>query len=151
MVLFAAVMGETPLQLDGHFLPPRICYSRLGGSNSQSELLAPSRSILPQNMLSGNILAGISAYNCYGMARNIVGPRVRLARKLSQPPLTQGELAARLQVLGLEVEQSSVSKIEQGLRPVSDMEVMVLAKALNVTVGWLLGEGNASSSTFKHE
>lgn len=85
------------------------------------------------------------------MARNIVGSRVRLARKLSQPPLTQGELAARLQVLGLGVEQSSVSKIEQGLRPVSDMEVMVLAKALNVTVGWLLGEGNASSPTFKHE
>jgi len=79
------------------------------------------------------------------MARNIVGPKVRLARKLSQPPLTQGELSARLQVLGLGIEQSSVSKIEQGLRPVSDVEVMVLSKALKVTVGWLLGEDNTST------
>jgi len=91
-------------------------------------------------MLSGNILAGSFAYNCHGMARNIVGPKVRLARKLLQPPLTQGELAARLQVLGLGVDQSSVSKIEQGLRPVSDIEVRVLSEALKVTVGWLLGE-----------
>lgn len=85
------------------------------------------------------------------MARNIVGPKVCLARRLSQPPITQGELAARLQVLGLRVEQSSVSKIEQGLRPVSDVEVMALSKALRVTVGWLLGEDGASTPTFRRE
>jgi len=112
---------------------------------------APPRNILSENMLNGNILAGTFAYNCHRMARNIVGPKVRLARKLSQPPLTQRDLAARLQVLGLGIEQSSVSKIEQGLRPVSDVEVMVLSKALKVTVGWLLGEDNASTPTFKHE
>ena len=100
-------------------------------------------------MLNGNIILGTFAYNCHRMARNIVGPKVRLARKLSQPPLTQGELAARLQVLGLGVEQSSVSKIEQGIRPVSDIEVMVLSKALKVTVGWLLGEDSTSIPTFK--
>jgi len=102
-------------------------------------------------MLGGNILVGTFAYNCHGMARNIVGPKVRLARKLLQPPLTQGELAARLQVLGLGVEQSSVSKIEQGLRPVSDVEVLVLSKALKVTVGWLLGEDSTATPIFKHE
>jgi transcriptional regulator with XRE-family HTH domain len=102
-------------------------------------------------MLNGNIIAGTFTYNCHRMTRNIVGPKVRLARKLSQPPLTQGELAARLQVLGLGVEQSSVSKIEQGLRPVSDIEVMVLSKALKVTVGWLLGEDSTSIPTFKPE
>jgi len=102
-------------------------------------------------MLNGNIPAGTFAYNSPRMTRNIVGPKIRLARKLSQPPLTQEELAARLQVLGWGIEQSSVSKIEQGLRPVSDAEVMVLSKALKVTVGWLLGEDNASTPTFKHE
>ena len=102
-------------------------------------------------MPNGNILAEAFAYNCHRMARNIVGPKVRLARKLSQPPLTQGELAARLQVLGLGIEQSSVSKIEQGLRPVSDVEVVVLSKALKVTVGWLLGEDCAPTPIFKHE
>jgi len=112
---------------------------------------APPANILSENMPDGNILVGTFAYNCHRMARNIVGSKVRLARKLSQPPLTQGELVARLQVLGLGIEQSGVSKIEQGLRPVSDAEVMVLSKALKVTVGWLLGEDNASTPTFKHE
>lgn len=56
-----------------------------------------------------------------------------------------------MQVLGLGIEQSGVSKIEQGLRPVLDVEVMVLSKALKVTVRWLLGEDNASTPTFKHE
>jgi transcriptional regulator with XRE-family HTH domain len=102
-------------------------------------------------MLVEHIVAGPFAYNCHGMARNIVGPKVRLARKLSHPPLTQGELAARLQVLDLRVDQSSVSKIEQGLRPVSDIEVLVLSKALKVPVGWLLGENSTSTPTFKHE
>jgi len=102
-------------------------------------------------MLIGHIVAGVFAYNCHGMARNIVGPKVRLARKLSHPPLTQAELAARLQVLDLRVDQSSVSKIEQGLRPVSDIEVLVLSKALKVTVGWLLGEDSTPIPTFKHE
>lgn len=74
------------------------------------------------------------------MARNIVGTRVRLARKLSQPPVTQAELAARLQVLGFNIEQSGVSKIEQGLRPVLDSEVVALSKALEVSATWLLGE-----------
>ena len=101
-------------------------------------------------MLPENILAGTFAYNCHGMARNIVGPKVRVARKLSQPPLTQGELAARLQVLGWGIEQSGVSKIEQGLRPVSDVEVVVISRALNVTAGWLLGEDSSSLPTFKH-
>ena len=96
-------------------------------------------------MLTGNILAGTFTYNCQRMAKNIVGPRVRLARRLLQPPLTQVELAARLQVLGLGIEQSGVSKIEQGMRPVSDAEVIVLSKALKVKVGWLLGEDDPST------
>jgi transcriptional regulator with XRE-family HTH domain len=102
-------------------------------------------------MLNGNILTETFTYNYHRMAKNIVGPKVRLARKLSQPPLTQGELAARLQVLGLEIEQSSISKIEQGLRPVSDIEVMMLSKALKVTVGWLLGGDSTLIPTFKRE
>jgi transcriptional regulator with XRE-family HTH domain len=99
----------------------------------------------------GNILRVVSAYNCHAVARNIVGPKVRIARKLSQPPLTQGELAARLQVLGWGIEQSGVSKIEQGARPVSDVEVVVISRALKVSTGWLLGEDNSSIPPFKHE
>jgi len=75
------------------------------------------------------------------MQRNVVGKRVREARKQAKPPITQEDLVARLQVLGLKVDQSTISKIEQGSRPVFDFEVVALAKALKVSVAWLLGEG----------
>jgi len=75
------------------------------------------------------------------MQRNVVGKRVREARKQAKPPITQKDLVARLQVLGLKVDQSTISKIEQGIRPVFDFEVVALAKALRVSVAWLLGEG----------
>lgn len=74
------------------------------------------------------------------MDRNLVGPKVRQARRLTRPPLTQGDLAARLQVIGIKMEQTTISKIEQGQRPVIDIEVVALARALGVSVGWLLTE-----------
>lgn len=74
------------------------------------------------------------------MQRNVVGPRVRQARKLATPRVSQVDLAARLQLLGLKIDQSGVSKIEQGRRPVLDIEVIALAKVLKVSAAWLLGE-----------
>ena len=70
--------------------------------------------------------------------KNLVGARVRQARKDARPPITQLELVARLQVLGMMIDQSGVSKIESGQRPVLDTEVAALAKALKVSVAWLL-------------
>ena len=77
--------------------------------------------------------------------RNIVGPRVRHARKSARPPITQAELAARLQLLGIAIDQSGLSKIESGQRPVSDVEVVALAKALRLPVESLLEGIDASS------
>ena len=62
--------------------------------------------------------------------KNIVGERIRLARKASKPPLTQIDLIARLQILGMMISQSALSKVESGRRPVTDIEVITLAKAL---------------------
>jgi len=79
------------------------------------------------------------------MSRNIVGSRICQARKASKPPITQKDLAARLEVLGLEMDQVKISKIEQGIRPVFDYELGKLAKALKVSVDWLLGVDEVSS------
>ena len=73
----------------------------------------------------------------------MVGARVRQARKLATPRVSQVDLAARLQLMGLKIDQSAVSKIEQGYRPVLDLEVVALAKALKVSASWLLGEANS--------
>jgi transcriptional regulator with XRE-family HTH domain len=77
------------------------------------------------------------------MQRNAVGARVREARKLARPRVSQVNLAARLQLMGFKIDQSGVSKIEQGRRPVLDLEVIALAKALKVPAAWLLGEADA--------
>ena len=70
--------------------------------------------------------------------KNLVGTRVQQARKKAKPPITQSELVARLQVLGMKIDQSGLSKLESGRRPVFDTEVVALAKALRVSIAWLL-------------
>ena len=70
----------------------------------------------------------------------MVGHRVREARRKARPPITQGQLAARIQVMGLKIGQAAISKIESGRRPVLDLGVVALARALGVPAGWLLGE-----------
>jgi HTH-type transcriptional regulator, cell division transcriptional repressor len=75
--------------------------------------------------------------------QNIVGSRVRLARSLRKPKLTQAELATQLQLLDWQIDRGGVAKIESGFRQVTDIEVVMLAKALQVDPGWLLeGEDN---------
>lgn len=71
---------------------------------------------------------------------NLVGERVRQARLLSKPKITQQKLATLMQLNGLDIDQTQVSKIENGTRPVSDKEVADIAKVLNVSSSWLLGE-----------
>lgn len=72
---------------------------------------------------------------------NIVGDRVREARLNAKPPIRQEDLVARLQVQGLEyMDQAKISRIESGTRPVYDYEIVQLARALDVSVSWLLSE-----------
>lgn len=70
--------------------------------------------------------------------KNLVGGRVRQARKQTKPPITQLDLVARLQVEGIRIDQSGLSKLESGDRPVTDTEVVALAKVLKISVAWLL-------------
>jgi len=72
------------------------------------------------------------------MRKNIIGPRIRQARLRSRPRLTQQQLADRLAKLGGHIDRAGIGKIEVGLRCVCDFEVLVLAKALKVSVAWLL-------------
>ena len=69
---------------------------------------------------------------------NISGERIRQARVVKK--LTQSNLAARVQTKGVTMERDSISRIEHGIRFVSDYELKVFAEALDVTVEWLLGE-----------
>lgn len=70
--------------------------------------------------------------------RNLIGERVRQARHKAKPKVTQTDLLARLAVRGVELEKTTISKIEAKTRPVTDIELVAIADALGVSVLWLL-------------
>ena len=72
----------------------------------------------------------------YNGKKNCCGDRVREARQKLR--LSQSDLAARLLIAGVIIERDSISRIEIGTRFVADYEVAALARALKVSVEWLL-------------
>ena len=66
---------------------------------------------------------------------------MRLGRALHKPPMTQEDLAREVNLLGMDMTKVIVSRIEKNQRHVCDGELMILAKALGVTMDWLCGEG----------
>jgi transcriptional regulator with XRE-family HTH domain len=69
--------------------------------------------------------------------RNLVGARVEAARK--SEGMKQKDLLAQLQVQGIDMNASGLSKLEGQIRYVTDYELVALAKVFNVSVDWLLG------------
>lgn len=72
---------------------------------------------------------------------NICGERVRIGRALHKPPLTQEDLAREINLMGMEMTKLIVSRIEKNQRHVCDGELVMLAKALGVSMDWLCGVG----------
>ena len=68
----------------------------------------------------------------------LCGERVREARM--RMGWSQEELAAKLQLAGLQLGQMAVSRIETGKRVVPDFELPILAEVLRVSTDWLLGK-----------
>jgi HTH-type transcriptional regulator, cell division transcriptional repressor len=64
--------------------------------------------------------------------RNIIGKRIKQIRLLKG--LTQEQLVARLNLQGIEIEQTMISKIEEQVRGIHDYEVQAIADALNVSI-----------------
>ena len=73
----------------------------------------------------------------YGGKKNICGDRLREARVVKR--LRQEDLAARIQLKGVNMERDSISRIEIGTRCVSDFELKTFADVLGVSVHWLVG------------
>lgn len=69
-------------------------------------------------------------------SKNLVGARVESARK--SQGMKQKELLAQLQVRGVDLNASGLSKLEGQLRFVTDVELLALSDILNVSVDWLL-------------
>ena len=69
--------------------------------------------------------------------RNICGKKVEARRK--EIGMKQKDLLTQLQIAGIDLNASGLSKLEGQIRSVSDKELVIIAKTLNVSVLWLLG------------
>ena len=67
---------------------------------------------------------------------NICGTQIARYRKAQGK--SQREFADVLQILGLDVDKNAIQRIEAGKRFVTDIELVYIAKALNVTYETLL-------------
>ena len=70
-----------------------------------------------------------------GTEMNMVGDRVRelrIARKMSQQTLSN-----KLEMLAIYICRGSISRIENGHRAVTDIEIDAISKVLNVSLNYL--------------
>ena len=73
------------------------------------------------------------------MEGNLCGDRVRLGRAMQKPPMRQEDLAREINLMGMEMTPLIISRIEKNQRHVCDGELLMLARALGVTMEWLCG------------
>lgn len=53
--------------------------------------------------------------------------------------MKQKDLLAQLQIRGIEMNSSGLSKLEGQIRHVTDFELVALADILGVSINWLVG------------
>lgn len=68
---------------------------------------------------------------------NASGPQIKVLREAAG--LSQEQLAAKVQLAGLNLNQKAISRIETGDRVVPDYELIFFSEALGVPIEQLLG------------
>ena len=73
--------------------------------------------------------------------KNICGKQIRIIRTgkyiNNNEKISQDLLAARLQVAGLDIDRTAISRVETGKRMLKDSEIFTFARVLKVPVGTL--------------
>lgn len=75
-----------------------------------------------------------------GKKTNITGKRIKAAR--IKAGLSQQQLSDKLELSAVYVCRGSVSRIENGERAVTDIEIDAISKVLGVTLNYLFGRNN---------
>lgn len=68
---------------------------------------------------------------------NIIGSRIKEAR--INAGLSQKQLSEKLELLAVYTCRGSISRIENGKSPVTDIEIDAISKILNVSLDYLFG------------
>ena len=79
--------------------------------------------------------------NKFNNKNNICGRQIHLIRTgkydKQHEKISQDLLAARLQVAGLDIDRTAISRIETGKRMLKDIEVIFFAKVLKIPINVL--------------
>lgn len=73
---------------------------------------------------------------CYYNNKNIISEKLKELRE--QKGLSQSNLAAKMQIMNVNIDQQMISKIEMNKRQVTDYELACICKCLSVTPNDLL-------------
>ncbi len=68
---------------------------------------------------------------------NIIGKRIKEARTTAK--MSQRALSEKLELLAVYTCRGSISRIENGQRAVTDIEIDAISKVLNVSLDYLFG------------
>ena len=68
---------------------------------------------------------------------NIIGPRTKEARDAAG--MSQKELSEKLELMAVYTCRGSISRIENGKRAITDIEIDAISKILNVSLDFLFG------------
>ena len=84
------------------------------------------------------------------MKKNLAGRRIRKARALQEPPLTQDMLIARMHTqanivlsknmlsrIEIDISKNGIFRIEHDDRYITDIELAAFSRVLKVPVDWL--------------
>lgn len=88
--------------------------------------------LLPHNYLVGKLGCRHMNICKYKRKGNVSGQNIRALRKKNG--ISQSQLAAKLQVEGINLERISIIRIEKGERVVADYELRTLAKIFHVKI-----------------
>lgn len=67
--------------------------------------------------------------------KNIIHSRLKEAR--AKRGMSQSTLAAKMQLMNVNIDQQMISKIEKNQRQVTDYELACLCKCLDVSLEWI--------------
>lgn len=67
---------------------------------------------------------------------NICGKKISVLRK--DLKLSQRKLAVAMQIAGIDIDKNAIQRIEAGKRFVTDIELVVFSKVLNISIQNLL-------------
>ncbi len=74
-------------------------------------------------------------------SNNLTGKRLAALRR--EQKLSQRKLAAKMQLLGFDVDHYFIRRVENGERFVTDIDLVIFSRALNVPVAELLSAADA--------